>query len=138
MGRSVSYLPNAQAVVYFQFDEEEHVLFDYLIEDIQEHVIGLYPKFETTDEWVGENNVILRDGVVEIAIAEYCGVVSLSARMDETDTAYLSSKETLALEEDAVEWVDKHFSRAVKPWAQMKKIGSFSNGEAVYEQVLGS
>ena len=54
MGRSVSYLPNAKAVVYFQFDEEEHVLFDYLIEDIQEHVTGLFPNMETCDEWVGE------------------------------------------------------------------------------------
>jgi hypothetical protein len=138
MGRSVSYLPNAKAVVYFQFDEEEHVLFDYLIEDIQEHVTGLFPNMETCDEWVGENNVILRNGVVEIAISEYCGIVSLSVRTDETDTAYLSRKEEIALDEEADTWVEKNFNKAVRPWAKMVKVGSFSNGESVYEQVLGS
>ena len=125
MGRSVNYLSNADAVYFHQLNEEEFQNFDLLIEDIQEHVMYKYPEFEAVDEWEDRDvNVILQSPLVEIAISEYRGVISLSARtLEDAD------------QEKASTWIEHFFKRAIAPWAKARKIGTFSNGEAVYEEI---
>lgn len=125
MGRSVNYLSNADAVYFHQLDEEEIQDFDFLLEDIREHVMYKYPEFEAVDEWEGrEVNIILQSPLVEIAISEYCGVISLSVRtLEDADQT------------KAATWIEHFFKRAIAPWAKARKIGSFSNGEAVYEEI---
>lgn len=125
MGRSVNYLSNADAVYFHQLDEEEIQDFDLLLEDIREHVMYKYPEFEAVDEWEDRDvNVILQSQLVEIAISEYRGVISLSARtLEDAD------------QEKASTWIEHFFKRAIAPWAKARKIGTFSNGEAVYEEI---
>lgn len=125
MGRSVNYLTNADAVYFHQLDEEEIQDFDLLLEDIREHVMYKYPDFEAVDEWEGrEVNIILQSPLVEIAISEYRGVISLSVRtLEDADQAKAST------------WIEHFFKRAIAPWAKARKVGSFSNGEAVYEEI---
>lgn len=125
MGRSVNYLSNADAVYFHQLDEEEIQDFDLLIEDIQEHVMYKYPEFEAVDEWEDRDvNVILQSPLVEIAISEYRGVISLSVRtLEDADQA------------KAATWIEHFFKRAIAPWANARKVGSFSNGEALYEEI---
>ena len=125
MGRSVNYLTNADAVYFHQLDEEEIQDFDLLIEDIREHVMYKYPDFEAVDEWEDRDvNVILQSPLVEIAISEYRGVISLSVRtLEDADQAKAST------------WIEHFFKRAISPWAKAQKIGTFSNGESVYEVI---
>ena len=125
MGRSVNYLHNADAVYFHQLDEEEIQDFDLLIEDIREHVMYKYPEFEAIDEWEDRDvNVILQSPLVEIAVAEYRGVISLSVRtLEDADQAKAST------------WIEHFFKRAIAPWAKAQKIGTFSNGESVYEEI---
>ena len=125
MGRSVNYLTNADAVYFHQLDEEEIQDFDFLLEDIREHVMYKYPEFEAVDEWEDRDvNVILQSPLVEIAVAEYRGVISLSVRtLEEADQTKAST------------WIEHFFKRAIAPWAKAQKIGTFSNGESVYEVI---
>ena len=125
MGRSVNYLTNADAVYFHQLEEHEMQDFDLLLEDIREHVMYKYPEFEAIDEWEDRDvNVILQSPLVEIAISEYCGVISLSVRtLEEADQAKAST------------WIEHFFKRAIAPWAKAQKIGTFSNGESVYEVI---
>ena len=125
MGRSVNYLTNADAVYFHQLEEEEIQDFDLLIEDIQEYVIYQYSKFEAVDEWEDRDvNIILRSDLVDIALSEYCGVISLSVRtLEDADQAKAST------------WIEHFFKRAIAPWAKARKIGTFSNGESVYEEI---
>lgn len=125
MGRSVNYLSNADAVYFHQLDEEEIQDFDFLLEDIREYVMYKYPEFEAVDEWEDRDvNVILQSPLVEIAISEYRGVISLSARtLEDAD------------QDKASTWIEHFFKRAIAPWAKARKIGTFSNGEAVYEEI---
>ena len=125
MGRSVNYLRNADAVYFHQLEEEEIQDFDLLIEDIQEHVIYKYPEFEAVDKWEDRDvNIILQSDLVEIALSEYFGVISLSVRtLEEADQTKAAS------------WIEHFFKRAIAPWAKARKIGTFSNGEAVYETI---
>jgi hypothetical protein len=125
MGRSVNYLRNADAVYFHQLEDEEMQDFDLLIEDIQEHVIYKYPEFEAVDKWEDRDvNIILQSDLVEIALSEYCGVISLSVRtLEEADQTKAAS------------WIEHFFKRAIAPWAKARKIGTFSNGESVYETI---
>ena len=125
MGRSVNYLTNADAVYFHQLDEEEIQDFDLLLEDIREHVMYKYPEFEAIDEWEDRDvNVILQSPLVEIAVAEYRGVISLSVRtLEDAD------------QDKASTWIEHFFKRAIAPWAKARKVGTFSNGEAVYEVI---
>ena len=125
MGRSVNYLSNADAVYFHQLDEEEIQDFDFLLMDIREHVMYKYPEFEAVDEWEGRDvHVILQSPLVEIAVAEYCGVISLSVRtLEDAD------------QDKAATWIEHFFKRAIAPWAKARKIGTFSNGESVYEEI---
>jgi hypothetical protein len=124
MGRSVNYLTNADAVYFHQLEEDE-IDFDFLLEDIQEHVIYKYPEFEAVDKWEDRDvNIILQSDLVEIALSEYCGVISLSVRTLEE-----------APKTKAASWIEHFFKRAIAPWAKARKIGTFSNGESVYETI---
>lgn len=125
MGRSVNYLTNADAVYFHQLDDEEVQDFDLLLEDIREHVMYKYPDFEAVDEWEDRDvNVILQSPLVEIAVAEYRGVISLSVRtLEDAD------------QDKASTWIEHFFKRAIAPWAKARKVGTFSNGEAVYEVI---
>ena len=143
MGRSVNYLNNAERVNYFQWpvlwvydedtdtDVETDEYWDAreVIEDIQETIISNFPEFDRCNRWDGrEVHVILEGYGVEIGLSEYCGLASLSVRvlecydLDDQD-AY----------DKALKWIDDNWDDASKYWNRYQKIGTFSNGESIYE-----
>lgn len=126
MGRSVNYLRNSFDVVFFSNHEEEN---EYIIEDIQQSIISEYPEFWEVSEW--ENNevhIILQSHTVEVGISEYCGLFSLSIRI--RDEVNLEEEE----EHEVNEWLTIHASKLLKPYNEMRKIGTFSNGESIYNK----
>ena len=93
MGRSVNYLTNADAVYFHQLEEHEIQDFDFLLEDIREHVMYKYPEFEAIDEWEDRDvNVILQSPLVEIAISE--GSVEIDEAATEDDAVEATALET--------------------------------------------
>lgn len=124
MGRSVNYLSNSFAVVFFSNHEEEN---EYIVEDIQQSIMSDYPEFWEVSKWEGnEGHIILQSHTVEIGLSEYCGLFSLSIRVREG----LDEQE----EKEAHEWLTVHASKILDPYNEMRRIGTFSNGESIFEK----
>lgn len=133
MGRSVDYLRRAQHIAYFEwptYEEEEGGVQNYdsaeiVIENIQEIIKSDYPEFDNEDKWDGrETHIILSGYGTEIGLSEYCGLCTLSIRVED-DT----SDEV----EDIEAWIDANWDRISLGYNMYRKVGTFSNGEAIYE-----
>lgn len=97
-----------------------------VILDIQETIINEYPEFIRSDVWVGrEDHVILEGYGVQIGLSAYGTLASLSVRVDPN----LDEQE----EDAARTWIKEHWENASKYYDQFRKIGTFSNGESIYE-----
>jgi len=140
MGRSVNYLTDAKEVTYFPFDEDEKDQeetswhWNDLQEDIQAVLEKACPSLYETDDWDGnEVKIILRNTFAEIGIAEYCGLVSLSVRVNPDYYEEIPgqlAENWIALIWPKVEWLlqEKLGLRL------LQKDGSLSNGEGVYSE----
>jgi len=127
MGRSVNFLSNSFAVVFFSNHEEEES--EYIVEDIQQSIMSEYPEFEEVSEWEDRDiHIILESSTVEIGISEYCGLYSLSIRV--RDGVDLEEEE----EQQVNEWLTVHASKVLEPYNEMRRIGTFSNGESIFEK----
>lgn len=137
MARSVDYLNGAQAVAYLSaHDIDDPWQWDLFQEDITERLKSLFPSLEDCDSWAssydgGENHFVLENGHAEIAIAEYCGLVSVSLRAKEDTGDYSSDTSGLALR-----WVEQVKDKFLSI-GDLRKVGTFSNGEAVFETATG-
>jgi hypothetical protein len=150
MGRSVDYLNNAVKVNYFQYptlwvyDEEtdrdietdEYEDGRLVVEDIQETIKSNYPDFENSKRWDGrETSIILTGYGVEIGLSEYCGLATLSVRVDQYVLDYCDTdEEAEEAERTALNWIRDNWDECSKYWNQYRKIGTFSNGESVFEK----
>jgi len=150
MGRSVDYLNRAERVNYFEWptiwaydedtdrDVETDELWDArdVIEDIQETITSNYPGFDSCSRWDGrETHIILEGYGLEIGLSEYCGLASLSVRVDEGPLEYSEDDEAYETDrQKALNWINDNWDEATKYWNRLKKIGTFSNGEGVFEK----
>jgi len=133
MGRSVSYLSHASKIAYFKCPEIEYPEdFQYqVIEIIQDSIMRVFPSIEVTDRWAGrEDHIICENGHAEIAVSEYCGLCSLSIRVRQ-DSEHPEISE---------HWINQIWPRLEKEMIQLfenvyQKVGTFSNGESVYEKI---
>ena len=151
MGRSVSYLNNAERVNYFQWptlwvydedtdqDVETDELWDAadIISDIQEYITDKYPGFDKCSRWDGrETHIILEGYGTEVGLSEYCGLATLSVRVNEDELECYDLDDQDAYDTDkqkALAWIHENWDQATEHWNQYRKIGTFSNGESVYE-----
>lgn len=94
------------------------------IECIQHDMMKKYPSLSTCERWEGnEVRIILESDQVEIAVSEYCGLASLSIRVNDS-----YDKEALALRNIGF------MSEFMEKFGELRKVGSFSNGESLYER----
>jgi len=151
MGRSVDYLNRSERVNYFQWptlwvydedtdtDVETDELWDAedIISDIQETITSNYPGFDPCSRWDGrETHIILEGYGLEIGLSEYCGLATLSVRVDQSVLDYCDTEEEADAEyQKCIAWINENWDEAAKHWNQYAKIGTFSNGEGVYEKV---
>jgi hypothetical protein len=149
MGRSVDYLNRSERVNYFQWptlwvydeDTDQDVETDELwdasdvISDIQEYITDKYPGFDPCSRWDGrETHIILEGYGVEIGLSEYCGLATLSIRIDQSILDYCDTDEEAEAEETKIRnWIHDNWDQASEHWNQYRKIGTFSNGESIYE-----
>jgi hypothetical protein len=147
MGRSVNYLNRALNVSYFQWptlweyneetgiDQETDELMEaYEVrQDIQESIISEFPEYEYSKKWDGnETSIILTGYGTEIGLSEYFGLASLSIRIDENELdRFIEYQEQY----DKIEaWINENWAKISQGYNQYNKIGTFSNGENVYEK----
>jgi hypothetical protein len=132
MSRSVDYLSGAQAVAYLTAHAiEDEFEWDDFVEDIKYQLKSLFPSLADCDRWGSyydgkENHIILENNFAEVAIAEYMGLVSVSIRA--TD-CYCGQEGNTALGEHWINQIKNKFLRL----GDLHKIGTFSNGEALFE-----
>lgn len=127
MGRSVSVPSDAFAVSYQQFDGEEDFDWEFFIDDIKEQVKSEFPSFEDADFWLDrEDHALLENRFAYFGVSEYCGLVSLwlvlKDELDDRDYALAQG------------WANRVKSSFEKKFGTLRKVGSFSNGEGVYER----
>lgn len=146
MGRSVSYLSRAQRVVYFEwpkvevYDEETEEFSasdtleesDIVVEDIQEVIKSEFPEFDNAKRYDGDETLIILEGYgTQIGLSEYCGLASLSIRVD-SFIFHFKGEEDI---EKIVEWINENWEKVSNPWNKLQKLGTFSNGEGIYQNV---
>lgn len=151
MGRSVDYLSNATNVVYFQWPtmeiyNEETDQFeasceledaDLVFEDIKNYVIDIFPEFEEVNKFDGRETAIILEGYgTQIGLSEYCGLATLSIRVDEHELPYSWSDEYNDEYDKVTEWISQNWAKISAPYNELNKIGTFSNGEAIFEKSI--
>jgi hypothetical protein len=145
MGRSVNYLDNAEVVLYFPFEDDKNEAGDYdedlasifwddMVTNLQYEIKAKLPSYEIVNgKWDNsETRIILENSLCIIGIGEYCGLVSLSVAPKYS--SYYESQQNLAL----------HHAGQIKGTLEkvlhdlgltnLRKVGTFSNGEAVFQK----
>jgi len=144
MGRSVSHLSNAEYVLYFPSPEGleedgsyneaiDQFNWDDMIKNLKAEISAKFPSYNECSEWEGrEDHIILKNYLCNIAISEYCGLVALSIAPRSNDYW------------DNEAFAGRH-ARQIRATlekiltdlglTQLSKVGTFSNGESVYQKV---
>jgi len=138
MSRSVSHLNNAEVILYFPYDEENNESFAW--QDLKDNLINeitkYLPSFYASDKWDNrETLIILENNYCNIGISEYCGLVSLSTSAKNSDyNIYINN-----FGKAYANKIEKTLKKVLKNLglSNYNKIGTFSNGEGVYEKENG-
>ena len=148
MGRSVDYLNRALHVSYFawpvieiyndetdQFEiSDQYEDSDIVVENIQESVISEFPEYEYCSKYDGRETAIILTGYgTEIGLSEYCGLATLSIRIDEKELDYYEEDEYNEQYDKIEAWIHENWAKISQGYDQYHKIGTFSNGESVFE-----
>ena len=151
MGRSVDYLTGADYVLYFIADwineKKENGDYDEFLSQLNwdnfkrnliSEICHKLKSYEECEKWdSNEVMIFLENQLCEIAISEYCGLYSLSVRAkdDEFYTSYEKVKDGLA--KNHARQIRKTLEKALENAGAelLKRLGTFSNGEGVYERI---
>lgn len=136
MGRSVNYARNATAVAYIAQDEVEgdftQEAWDDFKEDLTNILTDKFPSLKHCKHWEG-NEVLffLENGLCKIALSEYCGLVSVSLVPQDGDytNENLANAYCKKIKHSFHKVINEGYSNS------LIKLGTFSNGEGVYELV---
>jgi len=129
MGRSVSYPHGALVAFTHVHDEDDTDDCAWLLEFWREMAQRLWPSLREVDTWRGrEDHVIARNGLVEFGVSEYCGLVAIWL-VERTDL------DTAGQEALATQWIKSVAPRFRKTFGTLRKVGTFSNGEGIFERV---
>ena len=144
MGRSVNYLNNAEVVLYFPFESEysengeydedlSQMNWDDLIVNLSASIRAKLPSYYKADGWDGrETKIILKNSLCNIGISEYCGLVSLSVAPKNNE--YDEWHERFAIRH--ANQIENTLRKVLEDLGltSLRKIGTFSNGESVFEK----
>ena len=144
MGRSVNYLDNSEVVLYFPLDNEyneegefdeflSEMNWDDIIDNLCYEIKAKLPSYyDVKDKWGNrETRIILENNLCSIGISEYCGLVSLSVAPKNNE--YDAWHESFALRH--VRQIEGTLEKVLCELGlkNLHKVGTFSNGEAVFE-----
>lgn len=140
MGRSVDYANNAEFVLFMPFEYEDEFdaqwEWENFKEDLEYFLPSLFPSLEKCDKWEGnECHGFLENAFGRFYLSEYCGLVSLSFALRESayGNDWYGDPDISGL---GAAWAEKAEAKLRKAYgsALYNKVGTFSNGEAVYER----
>lgn len=147
MGRSVNYLNNAEYVIYFSADWlngidengkysqfEAEINWEDFISNLKHQIKGKLKSYFDVDKYDNRETLIfLENNLCEIGLSEYCGLYSLSIRV----------KESYYYNDINTEGLGKHHAEQIRSTLEkclvncdiklLNRLGTFSNGNGVYE-----
>lgn len=105
---------------------------DDLVENIQSSLTERFPSLQCADHWPqSEVHAIAENAHCAVVISEYCGLVALGVVPVEWDGWYGDSN----TEGLARTWAERYLVPFLRQqWGELRHVGTFSNGEAVYER----
>lgn len=123
MSRTVMTPYNAEIKTYFDATDMDEDQWEMFLEDFVDDLMYRYPSLYQSDTWLNrECKALLENCFCYIGISEYCGLASV----------WIVPKEGHPNLEYA--WINK-IRDAILRYGNLKKVGTFSNGEAVYERI---
>ena len=137
MGRSVSY--PCGAIAAFQSLEIEHEDdWEWQYECLVDEVIGTarraFPSLEPCEGWRGrEDRILLRNAYADCGISTYCGLVAIWL-VEREDGRYREADYYHPRSGRAQRWLSQVASRFEALFGDLRMIGRFSNGEAIFER----
>lgn len=107
---------------------------DWYCEDFQREMIRAFPSLSECDEWVDrEDHALLENNHCYIGVSEYCGLVSMWVQPKEPDWRDTST----GLRDHWIAQIGPKFHKVAGTCfgTALRKLGSFSNGEGVYQRI---
>lgn len=147
MSRSVETVRNAEAVVFLHFEYPEDELdaqyeWDGFVDGISDTLRVALPSLEPDDEWLPypfrETRVFLSNRMAKVTISEYCGMVAIClVPRTATEEYWPGYGPSEGMQRHWIAQVEGKVRRVLKDsgFTVCRKVGTFSNGEAVYERV---
>jgi hypothetical protein len=134
MSRSVSYARGSFVIAYetLNVEDEGYSEWDWVVEDIVYRARKVFPSMRDCDQWLGsEDHAILENQFAYLGISEYCGLVSIWMVLKDTAEYTASYSLVLGLAEH---WASQVENKFYKTFGTLTKVGTFSNGEAVFKR----
>lgn len=135
MSRSVDYLSNAETVIFFTVEGLEEYgdngNYDDFMMNLLCEIKARLKSYDDANTWEGrEVHIILDNRLCNIGISEYCGCWSLSVapKDDNYDNSYNLSRNHAGQIRKTLEKCLVNSGAKI-----LNKLGTFSNGESVYE-----
>ena len=136
MGRSVSY-PTGSVVAFRLLedgdDDDADWVYECLVDEIIDATRAAFPSFDTFDGWRGrEDRILLRNAFADCGISTYCGLAAIwlaprdDARFWEADFSHPRAAR-------ARHWITQVAPRFDRLFGELRLVGRFSNGEAIFE-----
>jgi hypothetical protein len=135
MARSVSIPCNATEIAYQDVSEHDRETFQWFLDDIRDHARSLWPSLRDCDTWLGrEDHAILENDLCYLGVSEYLGLASVwLVPKDYPDSGYVGGHAYIY--PLAVNWISRIAPTFHRAFGQYRRIGTFSNGESVYERI---
>ena len=127
--------PECGAEMYDAYGEVAREEFEYLVDWIRETFTAAFPSMVECDRWahgagaMSELRCVVANDLCDVYVSEYCGLVAIS--VVPTGCADYDC-DTTGL---ATHWCATHASDVLDQFNEYRRIGTFSNGESVYERV---
>jgi hypothetical protein len=142
MSRSVNVPSGSAGVIYFPFgDVPEENMFQDLVCNLRCIICAADSRFYIAEGYMGrEGKIIAKSNIAFMVLSEYCGLCSLAiVPNDEADEEVWEPLKK-NWEDFSNEWsstfIDKLRDILLKNgWDIYKKIGTFSNGEGVFQRL---
>lgn len=137
MGRSVSY-PTGSVVAFRLLDDSEEDDADWayecLVDEIIDTVKTAFPSFERVDGWRGrEDRILLRNAFADCGVSAWCGLAAIWLA-ERDDARYRDADFTHPRSARARHWLAQVGPRFEKLFGELRMVGRFSNGEAIFER----
>lgn len=140
MGRSVSY-PSDAIVAFRLIDEEDDEwsqACECLVDDLVQTARALFPSLEPFDGWRGrEDRILLRNAFADCGVSIYGGLAAIWL-VERDDAFYREADYQQARSGRARRWLAQVSDKFTTAFGELRLVGRFSNGEAIFERVSAS